>query len=141
MLGMINRTMVHKTRYNMVALYSAFVRPHLEYSVHFCSPYLRKDVIKLEKVQHRATKLIRVLRNKSYEDRLAELNLFSLEKRRLRGDMIEVWKIISGHENLDRSYFFELQENSITRNECNILGRRSQTEIARNWLTYRVLNE
>ena len=142
MLGMINRTMVYKTRYNMVALYNAFVRPHLEYSVQFWSPYMRKDVIKLEKVQHRATKLIPALRNKSYEDRLRDLNLFSLEKRRIRGDMIEVWKIISGHENLDRSYFFELQENSITRsNGCKIVGRRFQTEIARNWFTYRVVNE
>ena len=104
--------------------------------------FMRKDVIKLEKVQHRATKLIPALRNKSYEDRLTDLNLFSLEKRRIRGDMIEVWKIISGHENLDRSYFFELQENSITRNNgCKIVGRRFQTEIARNWFTYRVVDE
>jgi len=142
MLGMINRTMIHKTRHNMVALYNAFVRPHLEYSVQFWSPYLRKDIIKLEKVQRRATKLIPALRNKSYEDRLADLSLFSLEKRRVRGDMIEVWKIISGYENIDRTSFFELEENGITRNNgFKIVGKRFQTEIARNWFTYRVVNE
>ena len=142
MLGMINRTMVHKTRRNMVALYNAFVRPHLEYAVQFWSPYLRKDITKLEKVQRRATKLIPALRNKSYEDRLADLKLFSLEKRRVRNDMIEVWKIITGHENIDRNSLFELEENGITRNNgYKIVGKRFQSEIAKNWFTYRVVNE
>ena len=90
MLGMISRTISYKSRHSILKLYNALVRPHLEYSVQFWSPYLRKDIIKLEKVQRRATKLIPSLRNKSYEDRLRELNLYSLEKRRVRGDMIEV---------------------------------------------------
>ena len=142
MLGLINRTLNHKTRHNVVGLYSALVTPHIEYSVQFWSPYLRKDIIKLEKVQRRATKLIPSLRNKSYEDRLVDLKLFSLEKRRVRGDMIEVWKIITEKENLNRNDFFEIEHNGITRNNgCKIVGKRFQTDIAGNWFTHRVVNE
>ena len=81
MLGLISRSISNRSKYNVLKLYYAFVRPHLEYSVQFWSPYLRKDVIELEKIQRRATKLIPSLRSKSYEDRLRQLNLYSPKKR------------------------------------------------------------
>ena len=142
MLEMISRTVSYKTKFNVLKLYNAFVRPHLEYAVQFWSPYLRKDINKLEKVQRRATKLIPSLRNKSYENRLRELNLYSLEKRRLRGDMIEVWKIMKGKENINRGSLFTIEEHGVTRsNGFKIIGKRFNTEIARNFFTYRVVNE
>ena len=126
----------------MLKLFNAFVIPHLEYAIQFCSPFLRKDVIKLEKVQRRATKLIPSLRNKSYEDRLRELNLYSLEKRRVRGDMIEVWKIMKGKENVDRASLFTLDTNGVTRNNgYKIVGKRFSLDITRNFFTYRVVEE
>ncbi|KAF9743251.1 hypothetical protein NGRA_3597 [Nosema granulosis] len=90
MLVMITRTISYKNKDSMVKFYNAFVRQHFEYSVKFRSPYFRKDFIKLEKVQCRATKLIPSLRNKTYENRLREFNLHSLEKRRVRCNMIGV---------------------------------------------------
>ena len=70
------------------------------------SPYLRKDIDMLEKIQRRASKLIPGLRDLTYEERLKECGLTTLETRRLRGDQIEVFKILNGYENIDSNIFF-----------------------------------
>ena len=75
-------------------LYKSLVRPHLEYANCVWSPYKKGDVEAIEKVQKRATKLIISLKKFSYTDRLVYLGLRTLKYRRLRGDMIEVFKII-----------------------------------------------
>ena len=99
-LGYIKRQFTTRKKGTILTLYNALVRQHLEYAVQFWSPSMRKDIERLEKVQARATKLIPSIRHMSYERRLAELNLYSLEKRRIRGQLIETFKILKGIENI-----------------------------------------
>ena len=102
LVGFIGRTFEYKSEKVILTLYNALVRPHLEYCIQFWSPYYRKDINKLERIQRRITKMIPRLRNKSYEDRLKQLNLFSLSKHRLRGNLIEVLKIFHGFDNINK---------------------------------------
>ena len=96
----------YKDKSLIVPLYKAIVRPHLEYCIHAWSPYLRKDIDMLEKIQRRATKLIPGLTDLRYEERLNECGLKTLETRRLRGDKKEVFKILNGYENNYCNIFF-----------------------------------
>lgn len=140
-LGYISRHFCYKSKDIILPLYKAIVRPHLEYAVQFWSPFLREEVAKMERIQRRATKLIPNLRNKSYEERLDHLGLFSLETRRLRGRLIETFKILNKFDDVDYRNYFTLDDDAITRNNgVKLRGRRFRTNVAKNFFTYGVVN-
>ena len=96
-------------------LYTTYVRPHLEYSMQAIGPYMAQDLKALNKVQRRATKLVRGLRHIPYEERLKRLKLDTMSRRLLRGDLIEVFKIVYGKTKLDFNNFFELNMDKRVR--------------------------
>ena len=78
----------------------------MEYCVQAWSPHLVKDIRILESVQRTATKMVPTLRKLPYESRLQRLGLTTLERRRIRGDLIETFKILTDIEKVDKEQFF-----------------------------------
>ena len=102
----------------------------------------KKDIEILEKVQKRATRMIEGLKGVSYDQRLKEVGLTTLETRRLRADMIEVFKIIKGYEGLNRELFFDLKGEGITRgHDFNLIKKRFNTDKGKYSFGNRVIND
>jgi len=114
--GLLVRTITNKSTDIMVPLYKALIRPVLEYGNPVWCPFLRKHIDLLEGVQRRFTKKIINMSNLEYSERMESLRLPSLEYRRLRGDLIEVFKIVHQYYDLvTTSSLFTFSNNDITR--------------------------
>jgi hypothetical protein len=139
-LGLISRSFEVKNKNNIITLYKSLVRPHLEYCSQVWSPHLRKDVVKIEKVQRRATKLIPSLRNLPYEDRLKKLNLTTLEQRRIRMDMMEIYKILHSIDKLDYHKYISISNNITRGNGIKLRKKTVNSDISKYWYFNRIVN-
>ena len=141
MLGLINRTISIKQPSVLLRLYKSLVRPHLEYCSPAWSPKYVKDKELLERVQHRFTRFFTELRKLEYTERLRRLGLWTLEERRNRADLIEVFKIVNGLSTLPISTFFEFRADTRTRgHSLKLVKKRSTKDLRLHFFSERVVN-
>ena len=133
MAGVIHRNIINKIPIVMVPLFKSMVRPHVEYANAVWAPYTKKNSKSVEDIQRHYTKRIQGLKEKSYRERLTILKLPSLTFRRLRGDLIEVYKIV--HDIYDpittKKLLTKISASSITRriNSIKLFKKGTKKEI------------
>lgn len=139
-LGTIKRTIKYMDKISFLTLYKSLVRSHLEYAQEVWSPKRITDKRKLENVQRRATRLLPQLRGFTYYDRLVWLGLPTLEHRRLRGDMITLFKITHGYIRTNLSIPYST--NRRTRGHpFKLESERKTSRVGRQFFTSRVVKE
>ena len=138
-LDMIKRNIKCKNAAIIMSLYKILVRSRLEYCIQAWYPY-HKDIEVLERVQKRAT-MVYGYGDLNYKDRLSLLELPSLEERRVRGDLIEAFKLLKVIAKLDYSLFFKLSGDSKVRGHTYKVVKNSfRLDVRKNFFSNRVVD-
>ena len=120
---------------------TTYVRPHLEYCMQAVGPFTAQDIKIIERVQRRATKLVKS-KNLSYEDRLRKLKMPRIEERLRRDDLIETYKILTGKVNVRHEQFFDVEHKDRTRgHQLKQKKRRVKHASRLKFFSNRVINE
>ena len=140
-IGLVKKNFEYLDAETILSIHCSMIRPILEYAVQSWCPYLAKDIEELEKIQHRVTKLVPELRDLPYEERCRRLKLPTLSQRRLRGDLIEVYKILRGHEGSDYRKFFKLSVSNTRGHNWKLEKQGHHKSQQRGeWFAIRVVN-
>ena len=136
-LSQVRRSFLCNHPTTMLKLYKTLVRPHLDYCANVWSPWKQKDVKKVESVQRRATRMFPNCRGLSYTDRLKVLKLSSLQDRRIRGDMILTYKILTGKSNIAPESLFHLSSSSTRGHPYKLFKPRCNTTLRAQFFSQR----
>jgi hypothetical protein len=146
-LTQISKTFHYRDRKIFLNLYKQYVRPHLEFAVSAWSPWMTKDKDMLEKVQKRAVAMISGLQGRTYNEKLKELEILSLEERRNMIDMINTFKIVKGIDNVDSRKWFKLvgenpaRQTRLTSCQYNIVkSTNKMNDVRRHFFSNRVVD-
>ena len=125
----------------MVPLFKTLTRPHLEYAQAVWSPYKRKFINQIESIQRHFTKYIIGMKDMSYEDRMRSLNLPSLEYRRLRGDLIETYKMCHNlYDPITTETLIKFNKSNTRSHEYKLLKPRVNSTQFLSFFTNRIIN-
>ena len=139
-VGLIHNTFSCMDRNNFLPLYKSQIRPLLEYCSSIWDPIQKYDVLEIEKVQHRATKLVPNLKDLPYPEQLKSLGLKTLAFRRKRNDIIQVFRILKGIDKPEPSHFFT-ESITLTRgHRLKLKKPRVDTRMRQHSFSQRVIN-
>ena len=138
-IGMIGRNFRRLNKRDFLLLYKSYIRPKVEYCIQVWSPYRVKDIKCLEDVQRRATKMVEGINRLSYDERLQKLGLTTLEARRKRGDLIEIYKLLTGKEGIKYQQFFEKTAtgHDLRGHTMKLATKQSSKDIRKNFFSVR----
>jgi len=144
-LSQMKRTLTYRDSRTFTRIYRTYVRPILESSVQAWNPSKVEDVNTLEKVQRRALRMVTDQGDANYETKLLNIGMTTLQARRQRGDMIQVYKLMNDMSGLDKSdYFNFVQErhSKETRSYCDnlLVPEKCHINLRKNYFSCRVVN-
>ena len=143
LLGQMARSFTYRHKDTWLHLYRMYVRHHLEYCVQAWAPWTDADAAVLERVQQRAVRMTSGLRGKTYEETLREGKMLSLAERRVRGDMLETWKVLADESRSGLLIRADERSERVTRGTASralVKESRINLDIRRHFFTNRVVN-
>ena len=144
-LGQLSRAVTYRDKNTFLRLFRTYVRPHVDYCAPAYSPWTQGDKDILENVQRRAIGMVTNFKGRTYEEKLAEAGMVTLETRRLRGDLLQAYRVLHGVDDVDPSKWFTMaqERNGATSTRhtsgaLNVERGEGRGEVRRNFWSQRV---